>query len=287
MILLNGASCSGKSSLARALVKAFEEDQKRDGTRWHRVSIDGFFQESLKTWEAPEGSSKEGAGGLPFYWHRISGLAKQFDPFHARVRELLESGQSVILDHCLAHDAIFKNALYHFRNVAVLFVQLPVGERVAWDRLRRRNEGSHKGYGIDGEVDSDAPSEVRLESYLRFHLGKAPLNEGVRKAYYRQLPLDQQVEWPLDQLKCKGLAIHSDKVYSLSLEEEASVEAWVSQVASALETLSEDDRSFFQEHQPLWERVRRYRFEVDAAKGCFIEREQSSFEEDYLSRKGF
>ncbi len=320
LILLNGASCSGKSTLARALVQALEgadESEVLGGESWQMASIDVFWRESMCL--LPEGGAAGGEGkeaidsinhfrskepeilagkqgssdqarlGLavkgedcnphpipPAYWGRISELSKIYDRFHRQVRALLDGGQSVILDHCLAHDGIFKNALYHFQDVAVLFVQLPLQDEVAFERLKIRNQEA-----VLGQAPVD-PRECRRESALLFHLGKAPLYPPLRKSYYRQLSGADQLRYPASQLCCKGLATHRDKTYSLVLAERSSVEERVAQVLAALKELSLEDRSFFCSHQSEWARVRRARVEVDPEKRCFVERETSSYQDDYL-----
>src|SRR6266508_2352878 len=121
IILLNGASSSGKSTLARGLQARLDEPF------WH-VSIDHFNAAKV----LPEARIASGE----FQWGALR--PRFFDGFHRCLPALAEAGNNLIVEHIVETDEWMHRLLRLLRHLDVFFVGLhcSVPELEARERAR-------------------------------------------------------------------------------------------------------------------------------------------------------
>lgn len=163
LILINGASCAGKSSVSKALKTVMQSSDHTE--RWEIQSIDAFIRDISKETESGTGSSSVGSKDEKSQHSKaISSLARFFEPFHTKILDRLRQGVNVIVDHCFSNDELFKNALYHFKDQEVFFVKIYTNYATAMQRLKARN------------ADSSCPEEHRSEPSVMQHYGMLGLD---------------------------------------------------------------------------------------------------------------
>lgn len=160
IILLNGASSSGKSTLARGLQAAL------DGPWWH-YSIDHLVAAQILP--------RERVAAGDFAWRDLR--AAFFDGFHRSLPAFAEAGNNLIVEH------IVENAAFRARLLALLghldvFV---VGVHCSLDELERREiargdrtigearadfETTHTFCTYDVEIDSTAPLDANVAAAI-------------------------------------------------------------------------------------------------------------------------
>jgi chloramphenicol 3-O phosphotransferase len=121
VILLNGTSSSGKTTIARALQNKLAEP-------YMLVSIDGFFQLYPERFLDPKNEAEMQivAGLLPAV---VSGM-------HGSVAALAGAGNNVIVDHVLQEEGWLRECVTGWAGLDVLFV----GLRCPLDVLEKREE---------------------------------------------------------------------------------------------------------------------------------------------------
>lgn len=160
IILINGPSSSGKSTLAKALQQTVLTER---GERYEVVSIDDFLPMS------PEETIYEDDV------YRISG------DLCRKAREVLEAGTGVIVDHVITSERIFRQlteglAPYDLRTVRVT-CPLPLlreRELARGDRSPGSAEASEEylypktGYDLAVDTGAAAPEENARRIFDRF-----------------------------------------------------------------------------------------------------------------------
>ena len=148
VILLNGASSSGKSTLARGLQAGL------DRPFWH-YSIDHLKDAHV----LPE--TRIGSGEFPW-----SSLRQNFfEGFHRSLPALADAGNNLIIEHIIETDAWMRRLVHLLAHVDVFFVgvhcPLPELRRRELERANRRIGEAQADYEIthtfgnyDFEVDS-------------------------------------------------------------------------------------------------------------------------------------
>ena len=160
IILLNGASSSGKSTLARGL------QQNLDEPFWH-FSIDHLFAARVLP------KTRIDAGEFPW-----SGLRRQFfDGFHRCLPALADAGNNLIVEHIIEEKSWMRRLLCLLGTFDVFFVgihcPLPELERRERERGDRRTGEAKTDYEVthafavyDMEVDTTLPADRNVDSII-------------------------------------------------------------------------------------------------------------------------
>jgi len=160
IILLNGASSSGKSTLARGLQARLDEPF------WH-VSIDHFAAAGV----LPKARIESGE----FPWPAVR--PRFFDGFHRCLPALAEAGNNLIVEHIVETVELMQRLLRLLGRFDVFFlgVHCPLEELERRERERRDRrigearadyETTHE-FGIyDFEVDSTVPGDRNVEAVI-------------------------------------------------------------------------------------------------------------------------
>lgn len=154
IILLNGASSSGKSSLARVLQATLP------GPFWH-VSIDHLMAASVLPQHRIDSDE--------FSWRDLR--PRFFEGFHRCLPALAQGGNNLVVEHIVETEAWMNRLLFLLADIDIYFVgvhcALPELERRAMARGDRKlgearadYELTHRFGRYDFEVDTtDAPPE--------------------------------------------------------------------------------------------------------------------------------
>ncbi|MFC3146285.1 chloramphenicol phosphotransferase CPT family protein [Piscinibacterium candidicorallinum] len=157
IILLNGASSAGKSTLARAL------QARLPGPFWH-WSIDHLRAAQV----LPQARIDRGE----FAWRDLR--EPFFAGFHGSIASLAQAGNSLIVEHIVETQAWMDRLLRTLAGLDVFFVglhcpldELERRERARGDRrvgeARADFETTHRFCSYDLECDSMQPAEVNAE----------------------------------------------------------------------------------------------------------------------------
>lgn len=160
IILLNGASSSGKSTLAREL------QNKLDTPFWH-YSIDHLIAANV----LPSARVKHG----DFSWNDMRGAF--FEGFHRSLPALAEAGNNLIVEHIVETSDWMNRLLRLIVHFDVFFIgvhcPLPELERRERERGDRRIGEAKADYEIthtfctyDTEVDSTQPLEQNVTQVI-------------------------------------------------------------------------------------------------------------------------
>jgi chloramphenicol 3-O phosphotransferase len=170
VILLHGASSSGKSTLARALQGALDEPF------WH-ISIDHLRDSGVLP------SARIAAGD--FRWSEMR--ASFFDGFHRSLAAYASAGNNLIVEHILDTEGWLDDLVALFAPFEVFFVGLhcPLPELVRREEVRgdRRigsaaqdHDTAHRGLRYDLELQSDRdPAENVARLIEAWRARSAPL----------------------------------------------------------------------------------------------------------------
>ena len=167
IILVNGASSSGKSALSRALQATLDEPF------WH-YSIDHFRTGVLPWSRIAQGN---------FAWPALR--PAYFDGFHRCLPALAGAGNDLIVDHIIETKAWLDDLLRLLAPIDVYFVglhcplpELERRERERGDRrigeARRDYESIHRFCTYDLELDSTRPVEDNVDALLSAWHARTP-----------------------------------------------------------------------------------------------------------------
>jgi chloramphenicol 3-O phosphotransferase len=164
VVLLNGTSSSGKSTIAKELLEVL------DGT-WFHLAIDQFHHvRARRDWTEEE--------FLPVFQRTVLG-------FHRAVAGMASAGNNVVVDHILGERWRLEDCLTVFDGLPVLFV----GVRCALPELERRERDRgnrtigraavqfplvHTHGVYDVEVDSDRHTPAECAALVRERLHGDP-----------------------------------------------------------------------------------------------------------------
>ena len=126
VILLNGASSSGKSTLAKSLQKYIKDNKKEE---YIIVSIDDFLSMTVNE---------------PIYEDDVFGISP---PLCQKVLCILKLGHGVIIDHVITSERIYKQLTESLKEYTLLKVQVtcPLNELEKREKERKnRCVGSAK-----------------------------------------------------------------------------------------------------------------------------------------------
>ncbi|MFG1817057.1 chloramphenicol phosphotransferase CPT family protein [Kribbella sp. NPDC049174] len=163
VILLNGTSSSGKSSIATELLDML------DGA-WFHLAIDGFHRvRSRRDWSEDE--------FLPIFQRTVLG-------FHRAVAGMVAAGNDVVMDYVLGERWRLADCLSVFENHQVLFVgvrcslpELQRRERARGNRTMGRAEvqfplvHQHGVYDVEVDTEHHTPDECAATIRDRLHQG--------------------------------------------------------------------------------------------------------------------
>ncbi|MBQ3461484.1 MAG: AAA family ATPase [Solobacterium sp.] len=160
IILLNGPSSSGKSTLARALQTLISD---KCSERYEIVSIDDFLKMS------PE---------EPIYEDDVFEIS---DDLCSKVQEITNAGTGVIVDHVITSERIFEHLKNHLTSSQIRLVRISCPLRLLREReLARGNrhpgsaEASEEylfpknGYDLTVDTGSKSPAENALLIFETF-----------------------------------------------------------------------------------------------------------------------
>jgi len=163
VILLNGTSSSGKSSIAAELLTVL------DGA-WFHLGIDGFHRvRSRRDWSEEE--------FLPIFQRTVLG-------FHRAVAGMVAAGNDVVMDYVLGERWRLADCLSVFSEHQVLFV----GVRCSLPELQRRERDrgnrtigraevqfplvhQHGVYDVEVDTEQHTPAECAAQIRDRLHEG--------------------------------------------------------------------------------------------------------------------
>ena len=164
LILLNGTSSSGKTSIAEELLATL------DGA-WYHLGVDGFHRaRNRRDWTDET--------FLPVFQRTVLG-------FHRAVAGMASAGNDVVVDHVLGERWRLADCLATFEGLPVLFV----GVRCSLPELERRErERGNRTIGraavqfplvhdhavYDVEVDSELHTPAECASQIRDRLDEGP-----------------------------------------------------------------------------------------------------------------
>jgi chloramphenicol 3-O phosphotransferase len=169
IILLNGPSSSGKSTLARALQASLAE------SFWH-ISIDHLLAAKV----LPQERIDRGE----FTWKQLRPAF--FEGFHRCIPALAQAGNNLIVEHIVETDEWMQRMLDLLQALDVFFVGLhcPLEELERRERLRgdRRMGDARSDFAIthtfgryDVEVQTLAPASHNAEAIIKaWHARKHP-----------------------------------------------------------------------------------------------------------------
>lgn len=152
IILLNGASSSGKSSLARELLEVFDE-------RWFHMPVDAFHAMRARK-------------DLPRL--ELEALFRRTrQGYHGAVAGMVQAGNSVVADHVLSEPWRLADILEQWGGMDVVMVGLhcPLDELNRREKARRDREPGtaesqfhvvHVGVEYDCEVDTSAEGALEI-----------------------------------------------------------------------------------------------------------------------------
>jgi chloramphenicol 3-O phosphotransferase len=164
LILLNGTSSSGKSSIAEELLATL------DGA-WFHLAIDQFHRlRARRDWTEET--------FLPVFQRTVLG-------FHRAVAGMAAAGNDVVVDHILGERWRLEDCVTVFDGLPVLFVgvrcSLPELERRERERGNRTIGRAavqfplvHQHGKYDVEVDSEHNTPAECAALIRDRLGQAP-----------------------------------------------------------------------------------------------------------------
>lgn len=144
LILLNGASCAGKTSLAKKLVDLAQTYQVDNVCH---MSFDTIFVNDDLNPNYIEEQKKEFEGkGVIFFADPSMNVAQQrmecyFTIFYYQILEKMEQGNRVIADHCFSTEEGFLDFLHIFRDKCshIALIKIFCSYEVAKERFMKRN----------------------------------------------------------------------------------------------------------------------------------------------------
>lgn len=179
IILLNGASSSGKSSIIKALQPILVEPYLEAGIDKFLFMLPRAYLNEAPLWHQVIGYDKDDTGALlpkvgPLGHQLMSGM-------HHAVAGLARQGNHVLADHVLLHPAWLTEWLEVWREFRVLFVGIycPLAileqrERDRKDRTLGQARGQagvvHQNCIYDLQVDTSQPSPLECAEAIKSHL---------------------------------------------------------------------------------------------------------------------
>jgi len=168
VIVLNGASSSGKTVIAEALQEVLDEP-------YLRVSIDGFVDMLPRRYVDGEGLSEAEL-------NELRGLVpRMVTGFHRCIGALSSAGVNVIVDHVLQDPSWLRECVEGLAGHPVLFVgvQCPLQELERREREREREPGTarrqyevvHAHGDYDLEIDTSVLDPMECAERIRGALG--------------------------------------------------------------------------------------------------------------------
>ncbi len=163
VILLNGTSCSGKTSVAKKLCETILKNMISE---FKHIGVDDYYRTKNKSFSSEVNKKK-----LPFF-------AAFYDDMHLNIAKLANSNENLIVDHVFSHNDVFCNFLYRLRNVKkVFFVKLYCSYEEALKRLEKRNLSKDK-------------NSHRIEDTLNNHFGRSGKNLPIHFKKHYNFELD-------------------------------------------------------------------------------------------------
>lgn len=152
LILLNGTTCSGKSTIAQALA----ESLRKQGKSVEIVSINDYLRDIMLDLDAPQYSKFK----INSQFKHSDTLSLTCDVFNQQVEAILlnHDNDFTIVDHCFYPESMFCCSLLRFSKFDVFFVKIHCTYQKASERLMLKN-------AVPGDSN-------RLEHLVNLHFGK-------------------------------------------------------------------------------------------------------------------
>lgn len=184
VIILNGPSSSGKTSIAKAI-------QKLSESPWLLTGLDQFIFMLPEHMNDYHGDMQQRKG---FYWHKrmkdsmvYNDLVmgdygrKVYDLFKSQVKQMAENGFNVIVDHVALVPNDYAEWVRSLAGHTVVFVKVTASpdildqrELQRGDRIiggsRAQQEWVHNDFIYDIEVDSSSQSSELIAKYICLEL---------------------------------------------------------------------------------------------------------------------
>jgi chloramphenicol 3-O phosphotransferase len=177
LLMLNGTSSAGKTTLARAI-------QRIADVPWLRTGLDACFAMVPEKWGGGEGDplsfegfrydeSDQDVSGLPLVTIRYGRLGRSIlEASHRSIVALVDAGQHVIVDEMLLSDEVLDDWLRVLQGRDVLFVgvhcalgvlearELARGNRIGLARAHLRTVHQHGLYDLEVDTTASQPEDL-------------------------------------------------------------------------------------------------------------------------------
>jgi chloramphenicol 3-O phosphotransferase len=179
IILLNGASSSGKSSIVKALQPILEEPYLEAGIDKFLFMLPSAYLYEAVRWHQVIGYEKNDSGALlpkvgPLGHQLMSGM-------HHAIAGLARQGNHILADHVLLHPSWLTEWLEVWRDFRVLFVGVYCPPDVLEQRERDRKDRTvgqargqagivHQSCIYDLQVDTSRLSPKECAAHIKNHL---------------------------------------------------------------------------------------------------------------------
>lgn len=149
IILLNGTTCSGKSTIAQTLAKSL----RSQGKRVEIVSINDYVWDLIRNLDDPQYSQFKSSS--PF-----TGTDRICDVFNQKVERFFcdQNNDFTIVEHCFYPESMFCCSLLRFAKYNVFFVKIHCTYQKAQERLILKN-------AFPGDSN-------RLDTLVNLHFGR-------------------------------------------------------------------------------------------------------------------
>lgn len=147
LLLLNGVSCAGKTTLAKAIVK---KARAKGIVNIEHLSLDKLFVDSVSDSDYINKQLDYFAQrGIEIFYNLQDNYGKQrtdqfFGVFYQQILERMHKGKLIVADHCFSTEESFLDFLkvFHSFHKNIVLVKVHCDYEIAKQRFHKRNEGN-------------------------------------------------------------------------------------------------------------------------------------------------
>jgi chloramphenicol 3-O-phosphotransferase len=183
IILINGATCAGKSTTAQNLATILRDEDMRVTI----VSIDDYMHDIMGYSNDPQlhlrmDQYQDFETKSPFYALSAHGVAKLCDVFNQGVISFAEDqlNDFIIVEHCFSYETMFCDTLLRFKSFNVFFIKLYCTYEEASKRLKHRNSTPGDSNRSEWLVDAHF---CKIEHFPGLKTAPKPLDFHANKVY--------------------------------------------------------------------------------------------------------